>query len=62
MRRLRARRGFALMLVLFFMVLMLSLASLAYRQVGAMIRVESVRLAQADAIKGAWRPSPARSR
>ena len=52
MRRLRSRRGFALMLVLFFMVLMLSLASLAYRQVGAMIRVESVRLQQANRDQG----------
>jgi hypothetical protein len=41
-----------MVLVLVFMVLMLSLAGVAYRQIGAALRVESVRAAQATRDEG----------
>jgi hypothetical protein len=42
----RARRGYALVLVLVFMVLLVSLTSMAYRQVASALRIESVRALQ----------------
>ena len=46
MRSPTARDGYALVLVLIFMILLLSLAGMAYRHVGSALRVESVRAAQ----------------
>jgi hypothetical protein len=46
MKKTAPRDGYALALVLVFMVLLLSLSSLAYRQVAVALRVESVRSVQ----------------
>ena len=43
MKRTSARHGYAMMMVLVFLVLMLSLGSLTYRQIGSALRIESVR-------------------
>lgn len=40
------RRGYALPVVLIFVVLLLSLSSVVYRQIGADMRIESARSAQ----------------
>jgi hypothetical protein len=46
MRTAKSRRGYALLLVLVFVTLLLSLAGLAFRQIAATLRVESVRSLQ----------------
>jgi len=46
MKRTARRGGYAIVLVLVFMVLLLTLSSVAYRHVAAALRVESVRSAQ----------------
>ena len=42
------RQGYTMLLVLVFLVLMMGLTSIAYRQVAAMLRVESARTSQAS--------------
>ena len=46
MKKTNPRSGYALGLVLLFMALLLSLSSMLYRQLGATLRVESVRSSQ----------------
>jgi hypothetical protein len=46
MKNKAARHGYALVLVLIFTVLLLSLVGVAYRQIGSALRLESVRTAQ----------------
>ena len=48
----RARRGYAMMLVLVFMVLFLSMLGVAYRHVGAALRIETVHAAQTSRDEG----------
>ncbi len=46
MRKRASTGGYALVLVLVFMVLLLSLSGLAFRHIGAALRIESIRAAQ----------------
>ena len=55
MKKTAPRSGYALGLVLLFMALMLSLSSVLYRQLGATLRVESVRAAQVVRDEGSLR-------
>lgn len=52
MKNTARRAGYSLVLVLIFMLMLLSLLSLAYRHVGAALRVESVRSAQGTRDEG----------
>src|SRR5882724_11418845 len=44
--RKRSTGGYDLVLVLVFMILLLSLSGLAFRHIGAAVRIESIRAAQ----------------
>jgi hypothetical protein len=51
-RRQSARRGYALMLVIVFLVLFLAMLGIAWRQVASVLRVETVRAVQARRDQG----------
>jgi hypothetical protein len=51
-RRPSARRGYALLLVIVFLVLFLAMLGIAWRQVASVLRVETVRATQARRDQG----------
>jgi hypothetical protein len=51
-RRRQARHGYALMLVMVFVVLFLAMLGVAWRQVASVLRVETVRQTQARRDRG----------
>jgi hypothetical protein len=52
-RKPPARRGYALMLVIVFLVIFLAMLGTAWRQVASVLRVETVRAAQTQRDQGA---------
>jgi hypothetical protein len=55
MKKAAERRGYALVIVLLFIAILLSLSSMLYRQLGAALRIESVRSAQVARDEGSLR-------
>lgn len=52
MKRLNQRRGFAMMLVLVFIVLFMAMLGIACRQTASALRIETVRMAQIERDQG----------